>query len=339
MTASSSVLPKKQSSLLFASEHNKNLLHALLRRIVCGEQKQVETIIKSYPELLFKSGTVDDHSGNTFSNFSPIELARYGHDVDMLQMIKPYAEKIEGGKEKFALVLQKASEYEAKQQVYDFSKLLKAMAGDNEQRLTALVSFRELFAPRIISHHEKSYNIKNLLKAYEVYVCNDERWWRRSKGPSSLVWSNVGLDNFCTFIATDKRSWSSYNEGDSEYWMNVIGYLQRSLPACYAQAFCQGLYTITEKGQALERNLYIGSRIPVHFFYSVDLGFRYAITTQGRSSTSHHFSCDKQYHSDRGTVNDTLLALGRLCQIKTAVLQDLMQPPDERAEFENCSIM
>jgi hypothetical protein len=39
------------------------------------------------------------------------------------------------------------------------------------------------------------------------------------------------------------------------FWQKVIGYIQRYLPACYAQAFCQGLYDIVDEGKKLSRSL------------------------------------------------------------------------------------
>ncbi len=44
-----------------------------------------------------------------------------------------------------------------------------------------------------------------------------------------------------------------YNQKDL-FWRQVIGYTQRFLPASYAQALCQGIYSIVDYNQPLRRS-------------------------------------------------------------------------------------
>ena len=60
-----------------------------------------------------------------------------------------------------------------------------------------------------------------------------------------------------------------YSLGDSySFWRLVIGYLQRMLPACYAQAFCQCLDKIASDNQPLKRSLKLDDG---HSFFPIDL--------------------------------------------------------------------
>jgi hypothetical protein len=198
------------------------LTTALLLHVVRGEQDQAEEIIKANPVLIFNLGTVQDLSGNTFINYSPCQLARYAHDVDMLKMMNSYVNQVEHGEEQFATIIKEADEAAKKQKPYDFFLLAACFTcGDSAQIKEALDTFRNHFRPRAIKN-EKSFNIGNLLKAYDVYVNNYTEW---------------------------------SNQQRSLFWRQVIGYLQRSLPACYAQAFCQGLYNVTKGNWPLRREL------------------------------------------------------------------------------------
>jgi hypothetical protein len=39
------------------------------------------------------------------------------------------------------------------------------------------------------------------------------------------------------------------------FWRKIIGYIERYVPACYAQALCQGIYSIVENHEKLKRRL------------------------------------------------------------------------------------
>jgi len=237
--------------------YDKLTLTVLLGLVVRSEQDKAAVIIEAQPELLLKSGTTIALSGDIFDNFSPIELARYAHDVDMLKMMEPYTQKIAGGREKFKTILQKANEYEAKQKVYDFFYLLEGSISDfKEVERTKIIDyFRKDFKPKRISNIEKSFNIKTLHWAYQRYAANYLRW------------------------SDEKRS---------IFWCQVIGYLQRSLPACYAQAFCQGLQNVTENGLHSVRTLklFTGENFypadPTDLNHRSGLGFHFGIySTRG----------------------------------------------------------
>lgn len=237
----------KEQTLLSASHHtlfkpdtriyDKFALNALLGHVVRGEQSEAEAIIKTNPELLFITGRVRDLGGNTFINYSPCQLARYVHDLDMLKMMKPYLKQVENGEKQFIAILKEAKNEEVKEQkTYNFDPLVAAIdaikSGHFRTKIEAEEIFRRDFWPKKIEK-EKSYNIENLRIAYKIYIDHYDRW------------------------SHDQRQF---------FYHRIIGFIQRSLPACYAQAFCQGIYYVAEAKQPLERNLILLNEP----FYSID---------------------------------------------------------------------
>lgn len=89
----------------------------------------------------------------------------------------------------------------------------------------ALEDFREYLKPKKVIKSGKHFNVQLLIEAFKLYD-----------------------KNFDAFGGRDSRK----NEISLQ---KVIGYIERYLPACYAQAFCQRVYYIVEKGEKLNRSL------------------------------------------------------------------------------------
>src|SRR3990167_1899865 len=111
--------------------------------------------------------------------------------------------------------------------------------------METLNRFREQFTQK--SHHEIVFNPQHLLRAFEVYLTQFDGW--------------------------------DWNKRDL-FWRQLIGFVQRFLPACDAQAFAQGIYYLTEENEALRRSFDFryggGSFYPVDFNSCSSLGFDYA---------------------------------------------------------------
>ena len=103
------------------------------------------------------------------------------------------------------------------------------------------------------------------------------------------------------------------------FWRQVIGYIQRFLPACYAQAFSQGLYYIVENGEKLRRSLEFRYD-PGVFIFPLDadphfrLGYEYGCATLGADLRAR--ACGGSWPARAGLFRS-------LCQTKTAGLQNL----------------
>jgi len=112
-------------------------------------------------------------------------------------------------------------------------------------------------------------------------------------------------------------------------WQQVIGTIQRMMPANYAQVFCRGIYQTLEdieRGGSQSRHLGINdvwrrdSSAPYAYFYSLKnqnprLGFDYAIDQDG--------------HGDRVYPNDTVdfaISVSKIISIKSKSIQKLLNP-------------
>lgn len=198
---------------LFAAP-SKDPLTLLLEHVARGEKNQAEKIIKIHPELLFESGNAEDSLGNAYVNYTPVQLARYMHDINMLKMMKPYLKQITNGEEQFVVTLQEAEEECKNQKPYNFKKLIDSQDFYDKKGLKKeLHQFNEYCKPKVITN-KKSFNMQDLFQAYAIY---------QSIGKSTsqyLTWDN------------------QWNDEQRSFFLNNIIYkLLHSLPACYKHAF------------------------------------------------------------------------------------------------------
>jgi hypothetical protein len=126
--------------------------------------------------------------------------------------------------------------------------------------LSRIEEFRRQFSE--LSNNEKIFNPHHLLRAFEVY---------------NALWDQCERDG----------SDPDYKKRDL-FWRQIIGYTQRFMPACYAQAFAQGLYYLVKVDQddswrpeAFERDLKLRcdnvSYFPLPRDSRSGLGFDFAI--------------------------------------------------------------
>ena len=124
---------------------------------------------------------------------------------------------------------------------YDFSVLATAITADqvlhqdhnptvvknpSESTKALLAQFRNDFLPKEAVTSGHHFNLNHLLKAFEVYNAHWHQW----------------NGNQCSL-----------------FWCQVIGYLERLVPAVDAQAFCQGLYYFLEQKQPAARGFKVES--------------------------------------------------------------------------------
>src|SRR3990167_5534987 len=100
----------------------------------------------------------------------------------------------------------------AEQDIVELRKVVDAIAhaGEDDNCDTALQAFRDyLERPQGVIKTGKHFNIQLLVEAFKLYDANYDRF----------------------------GGWGSHQ--NNLFWRKVIGYVQRFVPACYAQAFCQ----------------------------------------------------------------------------------------------------
>jgi len=145
------------------------------------------------------------------------------------------------------------------QKPYDFSALVQIINKSSNTDVQTLLSnpldttsalgqaikaFREDFTAT--SMKETFFNPQHLIEAFNVYVQQYNLW---------------DVNQLRLF------------------WSQVIGYIQRFLPSCYAQAFCQGLYDVAENKKPHGRSLKFENDSQLYFPLadSSGLGFDFGI--------------------------------------------------------------
>lgn len=277
-----------------------------LRHAIQGEEVSVLAMLEKTPSLLLEMGTVVDYTNRTFAKLTVFELLISAGDTDMLTKVIPFFDRLPHGQE------EKVRQFRAqfpdgivKQVPYNFDNLVTvitqssnadihaalAKQQDNSPLCQALNQFREAFT--LCSHKEKIFNPQHLLKAFAIYKDQFESW----------DWGQRDL-----------------------FLRQVIGFVQRFLPSCYAQAFGQGLYNLLVKNPAdsLKREFNF-AQSEDHFFPlgaepSSGLGFDFAVGQQwGGISTGRWLGQDldlfQRYVEQKHLV---LQALDADCRIQHA---------------------
>ena len=178
--------------------------------------------------LEYKS-TVEDYSRRILADVTPLSVAYGAEDEEMCEMLIEHLEKLPNGRKKaLAQLNEQFPEEIEKRKPYDFTSILIAIKDASDKdiqeafrtpKLTldqndsllykAFNTFRKEFTDRSCQEGIH-FNHKHLLEAYAVYV-------KEFYNLKDLNNSRLAL--FC---------------------MQVIGYVQRYLPSCYAQELCSG---------------------------------------------------------------------------------------------------
>lgn len=303
---------------LFASRDARNAaaghrlysedVNPLLQQLVYGEESNVREMLEAAKDnvaqlsaLLEDTGTVEDYSGRTITGMTLLQSAAAAGDVEMCEMLKEYMTQEAFTCQLTELFPEGIEAHDAKlqQQVFNVDAVISAInratpaelnaalnkkgaqltqtdaaRSKSENQLTlveALNRFREQFSN--LSRNEKIFNPYHLLRAYEAY--------------------NQFFDKYCL------------NGSDTDYkkcklcWRQMVGYIQRFVPACYAQAFIQELRHLVKVAgyyqgsawrlKALERNLkfkyapgaYFSADAPSSPSVCLGLGFDFAVSGSG----------------------------------------------------------
>ena len=253
-------------------ELGQALVNPIMLAVVQGDLNQTEALIKARPPLLLSvKGRAVDYSRRTIKDLTPFQAALCAWDDEMCAVLKQYMsdeEMIRQYKEIFPECHEKIDEA---QTPFDFSTLVDVITQSNDIDVQAQLNleqndsllcqtfnrFRDDFT--LCSQQEILFNPKHLINAFEIYTENFKHW----------DWNRRDL-----------------------FWRQVIGYVQRFLPANLAQDVSQGLYCRVEEKEKSRRsfNFRFGGDVffPLSFDSFSGLGFDYmipvAIPMRGRSS-------------------------------------------------------
>jgi hypothetical protein len=290
-------------------ERKKIPTSTLLLSVVQGNETEVKRLLN--PGLVCSAiGKATDYSNRLIQDLTPFQAALCAGDVEMCEIMKECFFQLDDGQaemeRQFNEVFPDGLEAHVQTQqdnVFDFNEILQAIirASDNEVTAAlnkefdnnlalhlALEKFRKAFTEKSLS--ETVFNPYHLLKAFETF--------------------DAEYDHLGNWDNSDKRNL---------FWRQVIGFVQRSLPACYLQAFAQGIYYILENKEPLRRSFdfrWGGDTIlPPRDFSG--LGFDFAC-----------WSCvavkDALAAAGAILVNGPVLEI--MCQAKTSSLEKLLRP-------------
>ena len=235
------------------------------------------------PRLVLQVGHTETLSGLKVLHTTPLECALGAGDPAMAEMIAPYFDKFNGGEavrnEQHARYLQHIEEMlnPEKNPPYDFTLLIKTLQSAKPEDVQAalnldmshdsalrdvLVQFRKDSTPGSIKIG-MHFNYQHLLRAYEVYEKYNNLYYSCSDDLNkSLLFSR-----------------------------QVIGFIQRNLPAIDRMVFAQGLFDVIENKIRIKRSLAFKDDL-VNFPTTAGdssclglgfgLGFSYCSTTGGR---------------------------------------------------------
>ena len=225
------------------------------------------------PRLLLESGNVITRSDLIVENVTVYEFLLGAGDSDLSEQVATYFTKFEGGDDARIKQEEKYRPYiegMLKQEPYGLTGLIniikqaspaEVQAALNKQTTgsaldKALAEFRQAVTLKKITQPQMHYNYQTLIHALDLYSCEFDKLKQTSR------------NNF------DKLDL---------VWRQVIGYLQRGLPAVDRFAFVMGLYDLVENKQPLKRTLnYLLGNGSFPDMASADsslsgLGFDYAI--------------------------------------------------------------
>ena len=299
-------------------------IYHLIKLVVYGEKAQVEAIIKRSFLLLLKEGWATDYSGRVIVG-SPFQAALRVGDVEMCKMMMRIARQhnmreilqdqprpvyhnlreilqeqakaiFPNGVEAYAI--------EQRSNVFNFDWIVTAINEASPEELT-----RELTTP---GQDQPSSALNRALKAFRnsfIETSNGEIF-----NPFHLV----------TVLKREEQEFSKWN-GNSRteredkqdlFLRQVVGYVQRCLPARYTETLVKGVYyVVATKAQQPEQRASTTIGTP-SFVDSVGLGYTLAMGTRAPTS--------------RGSQNDRAPLWEKYIERQLSALEKEVNPPNLR---------
>lgn len=253
-------------------KREKQAASALLLTVVKGNEAEAKRLLTINPGLLRSTkGVATNYANGLIRDLTPFQAALCGGDVEMCEMMKKYFVQLKDGKaemeKQFNDIFPNGLDAYLQTQrdnVFDFNEILQAINCASDDEVTAALN-REfdcnLPLHRALDKFRKKFTETSLLE---------------------IVFNPYHLLQTFQIYDTELAKLKSY---DKRYLFSrqVIGFVQRYLPACYLQAFAQGIYEIVIDKEKLRRSFdcrYSGaSLLPLQD--SSDLGFEWACNLSG----------------------------------------------------------
>jgi hypothetical protein len=233
------------------------MLKKLLHHVVWGEQEQAEGLLKLCPELLLLSGTAKGPSAGPARTGTAYQIALKEGGNEMMEMMRPYYEKLEQGEEQRVAQLKEiAPNGIPEMPAFDLNNIVAAITAASQEEVDAALRkeennsplcqafnrFREQFDA--CSQAEIFFNPKHLSKALTVYDAQEK------------TWSGNGNCSRCHL-----------------FLRQVYGFEQRYATESYARALAQGVDYIVENNEPLGPTFDFRSGGGSYYPLTTSLGF------------------------------------------------------------------
>jgi hypothetical protein len=216
----------KTTQALFQPNQLQMLANKLLLQVIRGKQEKAEVILKIRPALLLVKGTATDYSGRTIIA-TAFQAALGAGDKPMWDMMLPHLETREALRQFREWFPNGIETTPAADLQAIYNKIARAIIyGEADHQRLAIEEFRGIFTcPKEITqgHH---FNLQHLLVAYQAYI-----------------------DNFDALRALD--NWDRLDL----FWTQVVGFVQRQMPAYDAQIHCSGVQSVLDDSSKFKRLL------------------------------------------------------------------------------------
>jgi flagellar basal body-associated protein FliL len=239
----------------------------LVQSVVYGDLRKLEALLQAIQAnpslletLLTEKVTVIDYSRRKIKQKTAFQAALCARDEELCAMLAHYMPKEEMTRQYQEIFPKGHETYSKEQTSFDFNQIVEAISrssnADVEKALSLelpnntvlwvnLEQFRSDLTQR--SSQEAVFNPQHLLKAFELYDSQFDNW--------------------------------NWNQRDL-FWRQVVGFVQRFLPANSAMDFAQGLYNRVENQEKSSRSFKFkygdGSIFPPVFDSFSGLGYEYA---------------------------------------------------------------
>lgn len=287
----------------------------LVQAIVYGDLKKSEAILQANSDLLntllTEKVTVFDYSRRKVKNKTALQAALCAMDDELCEMLAKYMTKEDMLSQYQAIFPEGHETYYQSQTAFDFTQIVDAISNSNPADVGKALSL-ELPNVTVLWASLEQFRADFTKRSYQETVFN----------PQHLI---------KTFALYDEK-YNNWSENQRYlFWRQVIGYVMRFLPANIAMDFAQGLSGRVEKKVKSKRSFNFtyggGSIFPLVLDSSLaGLGYNYACGIGG-AWTGWYACC-----------LPPLRLFQNLCQAKTAILGECMQPESSWDHPSRCLI-
>ncbi len=339
-------------------------LKQLLGYVVRGEKSKAQKLIKDHPKLLLEKGIAEDYSGRLIEGTAyqmalgagdvnrakldkenkPV-LDEKGHiqilhpDEGMAEMIKGHFLDAFNQDEKAAnseIDKQQEEQFPGGYDAYINSREVKERRGNDIKALREVIEAISIADVRFINGNYANSNGEVKVDAKCADALKKFRGYLRPKGTIRRgEHFNVELLVEAFKLYDDEKRYNAFGgTWDSAknvlMWRKVVGYIQRYLPACYPQAFSQGLYYVVDDNEKLDRR----------FKFRHDNAYYFPLDLDPLSRLGYECACEWEVAGRRLGRGWPTRFLENLCRAKTSVYRMLMpQHHYHHSEKRLCRIM